>query len=602
MKSPDESHMQRLIQDWQGVVYNVCLRMLGKPADADDATQEVFRRVLARPEAYDPSRAFKPWICRVAHNVVLNRLRAEKTRAAKTEVYEQRAAAVAKEDPVDRKERETAVLGQLEGLPADERLLLTLHYYGGLNKTEMAEVLDVPRTTIQSRIANALGHLKSNLTQAGYAGLAPVAGDVMTATPSAPVPAHLTNSLYTLAAKAAAASAASAGFVVGGIVVTKKLLITVGVLLALGSGGGYVAARMIPDDASQGASLESAELARLESENRRLADRLAALEDRGPRLTGAAEGASAQGGTSRGAVTGAGDSSVAKTMKSAGASESGVDWREFASMYAASFDSLSELRGSDWDNLTPEQRTKLLALLQAVQDVGRKARLVSPTPFFDEALLPEFVDAVFGAAGGLSEKERTALQEHALDLLKGEMKGLDEANSLPAEFYAARERIVAGLGEHLGSDMPAEKRERLAKIFEFSQELLRGERSSDSIGLAPDEQGQSTESRVLTLWTRAFGLSEAQAQSIAPLASGLVQSAEQVLRRYGQVDGAKAPDAKTAAAMHAEFLRLQIEAEAAVGRNLTKEQRAALRGAVPHLLRFNDGKSRSSMHNAGGGI
>ena len=155
VKSPDESHMQRLIPDWQGVVYNVCLRMLGRPADADDATQEVFRHVLTRPEAYDQARAFKPWICRVARNVVLNRLRAEKTRAAKTEVYEQRAAAVAKEDPVDRKERETVVQGQLEGLPADERFLLTLHYYGGLNKTEMAEVLDVPRTTIQTRMASA---------------------------------------------------------------------------------------------------------------------------------------------------------------------------------------------------------------------------------------------------------------------------------------------------------------------------------------------------------------------------------------------------------------------------------------------------------------
>jgi RNA polymerase sigma-70 factor (ECF subfamily) len=597
VKSPDESQMQRLIQEWQGVVYSVCLRMLGRPADAEDATQEVFQRVLTRPEAYDPARAFKPWVCRVARNVVLNRLRAEKTRAAKTESYEPRARAEAREDPVDRKERETVVQRQLEGLPVDERLLLTLHYYSGLSKTEMAEVLDVPRTTIQSRVANALEQLKAQLTRVGYAGLAPVVGDVMESAPAALVPAHLTRSLYTLAAKTAAASAAGAGFVIGGIVVTKKLLITAGVLLALGSGGGFVAARMITDGAAQSESFERAELARLESENRRLADRIVALEDRGPELAGVTEG-----GLSRGDVPRAGPSGAKAAPKTAASRTSGVDWERFANQYAASFDTLAAARGTDWEDLTKDQRATLLALLQSVQDLSERVRLVSPTPFFDDVLLPEFVDAVFGASGGLGKEARTALQAHARALLKSEMEGLDAATSLPVELYAARERIVEGLREHLGSAVPADKRERVAKVLEFSEDLLMGERESDSIGLAPDAEGRSTESRVLAKWTRVFGLSEAQAQAIAPLASSLAQAGAQVVRRYGQVDGAEAPEAKTQAAMNAEFLRLQIEAEAAVGRALTKEQRAALRGVPPSLLRFNAGQSRSSMMHRGGGI
>ncbi len=601
MKSSDENHMQRLIEEWQGIVYNVCLRMLGRPADAEDATQEVFRRVLTRPESYDPARAFKPWICRVARNVVLNRLRAEKTRAAKTKAYEQRGAAVAKENPVDRKERETVVRGQLEGLPADERLLLTLHYYGGLNKTEMAEVLDVPRTTIQSRVSNALERLKSQLTQAGYAGLAPVAGDVMGATPAALVPAHLTDSLYTLAAKTAAASTASAGFVVGGIVVTKKLLIAVGLLVALSSGGGFVVARMTSGDTALEASLESEALSRLESENRNLAARLAALEGDGPRLVGSVGSrTTATGGTGTG--TPASDQPASTPTRSAAGAKPTVDWAHFASTYADSVDSLVAIRGMDWDDMPEAHRAKMLELIQALQNVSTQVRLLSPTPFFDADLMPDFVEAVFGASGGLDEAARTALHAQAEALLKSEMEGLDAARSLPSELYAARERIVAGLGEHLQGATSADKQERMQQVRDISEDLMMGERLSNRIGLTPDEQGQRAEAHVLTVWTRAFGLSADQVRAITPLASDLVRSGEQVLHRYGQVDGAKTLDAKTQAAMHAEFLRLQIEAEKAIGRSLSGEQRAALRGAPPRLLRFFDGKGQEARLERGGGI
>ena len=68
---------------YSGVLFDKCIRILGNRAEAEDATQDVFERVLRRIGDYDPQRPLRPWIYRVATRVILNRIRAARTRRAR---------------------------------------------------------------------------------------------------------------------------------------------------------------------------------------------------------------------------------------------------------------------------------------------------------------------------------------------------------------------------------------------------------------------------------------------------------------------------------------------------------------------------------------
>ena len=63
-------------------LWNLCYRMTGVAADADDILQETFARGLERPPATE-SQPWAPWLVRVATNLSLDLLRARKRRASR---------------------------------------------------------------------------------------------------------------------------------------------------------------------------------------------------------------------------------------------------------------------------------------------------------------------------------------------------------------------------------------------------------------------------------------------------------------------------------------------------------------------------------------
>lgn len=70
-----------LVARHQTNVFNVCYRMLHNRHDAEDLAQEAFIRALDRLHTFDPEREFGPWIRRVATNLCLNHLEAQKPTA-----------------------------------------------------------------------------------------------------------------------------------------------------------------------------------------------------------------------------------------------------------------------------------------------------------------------------------------------------------------------------------------------------------------------------------------------------------------------------------------------------------------------------------------
>ena len=71
-RSGDREALEHLIERHQGWIYNIAIRMLYHPQDAEDATQEILVKVLTRLSSFEGRSSFRTWLYRVVFNHLLN--------------------------------------------------------------------------------------------------------------------------------------------------------------------------------------------------------------------------------------------------------------------------------------------------------------------------------------------------------------------------------------------------------------------------------------------------------------------------------------------------------------------------------------------------
>lgn len=147
----------------RGYLWNLSYRMLGVAADADDAVQETFTRLLERP----PARAdapLLPWLVRVAVNVARDELRRRQRRGYKgpwlpSPVPDERLAVPGFEAPDARYSlRESAALAfllALEALTPTQRAVLVLRDVFDRSVRETAEALDLSEANVKTTLHRA---------------------------------------------------------------------------------------------------------------------------------------------------------------------------------------------------------------------------------------------------------------------------------------------------------------------------------------------------------------------------------------------------------------------------------------------------------------
>lgn len=132
-------------------VFSICIRMTSNRADALDASQEVFIRLLRKIHLYDGSSAFTTWLHRVASNVCYDQLRARKrTPLPVDEVPE--IADLSHLTSMDAIELKPSIDEALALLPEDYRIPVVLRDMEGLSYEEIQEALGIPAGTVRSRI------------------------------------------------------------------------------------------------------------------------------------------------------------------------------------------------------------------------------------------------------------------------------------------------------------------------------------------------------------------------------------------------------------------------------------------------------------------
>jgi RNA polymerase sigma factor (sigma-70 family) len=80
----DRDALEHLVRRHQRWVYNLAVRMLAHPHDAEDATQEIFIKALTRLSSFEDRSSFRTWMYRIAVNHVLNMKRGRREPEALT--------------------------------------------------------------------------------------------------------------------------------------------------------------------------------------------------------------------------------------------------------------------------------------------------------------------------------------------------------------------------------------------------------------------------------------------------------------------------------------------------------------------------------------
>ena len=165
----------RLIEAYQGPVFNLAYRMLNDQAQAEEAAQEAFIRAYTRLGSYDPSRKFSTWILSITSNYCIDLLR--KRRALILSLDEplpphpalQTERAGGPEAQTMRGEQEEMVQALLAELPDDYRQTVVLRYWYEMSYEEIAEVMDTTVSAIKSRLFRARRQLVKVGTEMGLA-------------------------------------------------------------------------------------------------------------------------------------------------------------------------------------------------------------------------------------------------------------------------------------------------------------------------------------------------------------------------------------------------------------------------------------------------
>jgi len=164
----DRAAYRHLVDRHQSRVFRLCLRLLGRTADAEDASQDAFVRAFDALARFDPARPFAAWILEIGLNACRDRRRAAWWRRVllASEPAEHIADPVPAPDVrLDEARRRAALLECLQKLrPRDREALAFLD--GEVPAAEAARLLGITPNALYVRQNRARARLLDLLREA----------------------------------------------------------------------------------------------------------------------------------------------------------------------------------------------------------------------------------------------------------------------------------------------------------------------------------------------------------------------------------------------------------------------------------------------------
>ena len=172
----ESSAFDLLVTRWEDKIRGACYRLLGSEEEARDAAQEAFLKAYRALPGFKREARFSSWLYQIAVNLCRDRLRRRKGRTlVSLEALEEVGPVIASRGPgtqdlVEQIDLRRAVRRAIAALPEEQREVVILKEYQGLTFLEIAQTLELPISTVKTRLYRGLGQLRHRLENEGIRG------------------------------------------------------------------------------------------------------------------------------------------------------------------------------------------------------------------------------------------------------------------------------------------------------------------------------------------------------------------------------------------------------------------------------------------------
>ncbi|MBI5301319.1 MAG: sigma-70 family RNA polymerase sigma factor [Chloroflexi bacterium] len=172
-KQGDANAFRALVEQYTPPIYNLALRWLRDPMEAENITQETFLRVLTARDRVRVDAPFKPYLFRIAVNACRDRARkrqpllfADLERAEELRDDEMFAdGASPLWEQLAEQELYARVSDAVNALPPHYQIVITLRYIEELSYEDIAQTLDLPLNTVRTHLRRAKQQLRAHIAE-----------------------------------------------------------------------------------------------------------------------------------------------------------------------------------------------------------------------------------------------------------------------------------------------------------------------------------------------------------------------------------------------------------------------------------------------------
>lgn len=174
IRQGDEKAFRHLVENYQQMVVNTCFGMLHDRDDANDIAQEVFIEVFNSIDKFRLDAKISTWLYRIAVNKSLNFIRDNKKRSLFQRIeavfagrnYTDSTSGLSSDEPdtnLQEKQKSAIVHKAIDSLPENQRIAFTLNKYEDLSYKEIAEIMALSLSSVESLMHRAKKALQKKL-------------------------------------------------------------------------------------------------------------------------------------------------------------------------------------------------------------------------------------------------------------------------------------------------------------------------------------------------------------------------------------------------------------------------------------------------------
>ena len=154
-----------LYERYSKAMYQICLRMMVVPEEAEDILQEAFVDVFSHLQSYRYESTLGAWIKRIVVNRCINRLKSRRLQLVELSNQELPATPFVEVDFEDQLLKVNRIKSAMKSLPDGYRTVLSLYLFEGYDHQEIGEILGISEETSKSQYSRARGRLKEMIKE-----------------------------------------------------------------------------------------------------------------------------------------------------------------------------------------------------------------------------------------------------------------------------------------------------------------------------------------------------------------------------------------------------------------------------------------------------